>query len=271
VTYLAISPDIITRSLNQVAIGQRAHDGYIHATALCKAASREWKHYHANETTSEFLQELAGSVGIPTDLLVQTIASGPNDGRGTWVHPKVAIHLGMWCSATFAVQVVTWVEQWYRTHQLPIIGQALDPIRIKIENFTAIIQLRERLGMKADRNVHLAIEALQGQAVDLPVVTLKSRDLHYAEHFWAEKHKEGWQTHYSTNDTMINQLGRVASRLCRERGIRREENLQVIQSNNRLADVGLYPWAILEEALRHLTVNGKAYRTDDHQVPALHT
>jgi hypothetical protein len=61
----------------------------------------------------------------------------------------------------------------------------------------------------------------------------------------------------------------VASRLCRERGIRREENLQVIQSNNRLADVGLYPWAVLEEALRQLFVNGKAYRTDDHHVPTL--
>jgi hypothetical protein len=177
--------------------------------------------------------------------------------------------LGMWCSATFAVQVVTWVEQWYRTHQLPIIGQAPDPIRIKIDNFTAIIQLRERLGMRVDRNVHLAIEALQGQVVDLPVVTLKARDLHYAEHFWGEKHKEGWRTHYTTSIMMVNQLGRVASRLCRERGIRREENLQVIQSNNRLADVGLYPWAILEEALRHLVVSGNAYRTDNDNVRAM--
>jgi hypothetical protein len=82
--------------------------------------------------------------------------------------------------------------------------RSLFVFNIKIENFTAIIQLRERLGMKVDRNVHLAIEALQGQAVDLPVVTLKARDLHYAEHFWSEKHKEGWRTHYSTNDTMIN-------------------------------------------------------------------
>lgn len=153
--------------------------------------------------------------------------------------------------------------------QPPVISYASDPIRIKIDNFTAIIQLRERLGIKVDRNVHLAIEALQGQAVDLPVVTLKARDLHYAEHFWGEERKEGWRTHYATSIMMVNQLGRVASRLCRERGIRREENLQVIQSNNRLADVGLYPWAILEEALRHLVVSGKAYRTDDHNVRAL--
>jgi hypothetical protein len=101
------------------------------------------------------------------------------------------------------------------------------------------------------------------------VVTLKARDLHYAEFFWSEKHKEGWRTHYSTNDTMVNQLGRVASRLCRERGIQREENLQVIQSNNRLADVGLYPWAILEESLRHLAASGKAYGSDSYDIRAL--
>jgi hypothetical protein len=146
---------------------------------------------------------------------------------------------------------------------------SFNPIRDKIDNLCAIVQLRERIGMKADEGLRLVIEALQGQVVDLPVVTLKARDLHYAEHFWGEKHKEGWRTHYSTSIIMVNQLGRVASRLCRERGIRREENLQVIQSNNRLADVGLYPWAVLEEALRQLFVNGKAYRTDDHHVPTL--
>jgi hypothetical protein len=132
-----------------------------------------------------------------------------------------------------------------------------------------VIHLREHLGLKVDRNVHLAMAALQGQAVDLPVVTLKARDLHYAEYFWSEKHKEGWRTHYSTNDTMLNQLGRVASRLCREPGIHREENLQVIQSNNRLADVELYPWAILEEALHHLAGNGKAYCSDSPNRRAL--
>lgn len=100
-------------------------------------------------------------------------------------------------------------------------------------------------------------------------IALKARDLHYAESFWSEKRKEGWRTQYTTHETMVNQLGRHASRICRERGIQREENLQVIQSNNRLADVGLYPWTILEEALRHLAVNGKAYRAND-SVPALH-
>jgi hypothetical protein len=270
VTNLVTTSHILTHSLNQVVVGQRAQDGYINGTAMCQAANKRMGNYLQNQETQAVLAELSRSAGIPADLLVQTITTGSNEQRGTWVYPDVAIHLAMWCSPTFAVQVLNWVKFWLQTQHHPIAPAATDPIRIKIENFTAIIQLRERLGMKVDRNVHLAIEALQGQAIDLPVVTLKERDLHYAERFWGEKHKEGWRTQYSTNETMVNQLGRYASRICRERGIQREENLQVIQSNNRLVDVGLYPWAILEEAFRYLIANGKAYRADERATPALY-
>ena len=32
--------------------------------------------------------------------------------RGTWIHPKVAVHLGQWCSAKFAVAVSGWILEW---------------------------------------------------------------------------------------------------------------------------------------------------------------
>jgi hypothetical protein len=105
------TPAIIVRSLNQLTVGQRASDGYINATAMYQAAGKQWKHYHENQTTREFFVALAGSVGIPTDLLTSTIMTGPNEQRGSWVHPRVAIHLAMWCSAEFAVHVTGWVEQ----------------------------------------------------------------------------------------------------------------------------------------------------------------
>lgn len=44
--------------------------------------------------------------GSPGALLVQVISDGPNRQRGTWVHPRVAIHLAQWCSPKFAVKVV---------------------------------------------------------------------------------------------------------------------------------------------------------------------
>ncbi|TWA73977.1 KilA domain-containing protein [Azospirillum brasilense] len=99
----------ITRTFNGTPIGQR-DDGYLNATAMCKANGKEWKHYNENAGTADFIAELSRSVGIPADLLVATVTTGPNAGRGTWVHPQVAYHLAQWCSPAFAVQVTEWIH-----------------------------------------------------------------------------------------------------------------------------------------------------------------
>jgi hypothetical protein len=93
-------------------ISLRAHDGYVNATAMCKAAGRLFADYGRLSTTRGFLSELAGSMGIPIDQLTATISTGPNEHRGTWVHPQVAIHLAQWASPKFAVQVTGWVIDW---------------------------------------------------------------------------------------------------------------------------------------------------------------
>lgn len=100
--------NMIVRRFNDVDIGQRP-DGYLNATAMCKAAGKEWKHYNFLQGTSEFLAELSRSVGIPTDVLVVAITTGLNEGRGTWVHPQVAYNLAQWCSPAFAVKVTEWI------------------------------------------------------------------------------------------------------------------------------------------------------------------
>jgi hypothetical protein len=86
-------------------IEQRAKDGYINATAMCRAAEREFKHYNENKTTKAFITELSAEVGIPTSELIQSVSGGAPHRQGTWVHPQVAIHLAQWLSAKFAVQV----------------------------------------------------------------------------------------------------------------------------------------------------------------------
>lgn len=98
----------VTRRFNDVAIGQRL-DGYLNATAMCRANGRKWKHYNENDGTREFVAELSRSVGIPTDRLIVSITTGPNAGRGTWVHPQIGYHLAQWCSPAFAVKVTEWI------------------------------------------------------------------------------------------------------------------------------------------------------------------
>lgn len=104
--------DLIPHDYRGEIIAQRATDGYINATAMCKAAGKAFADYERLASTQEFLAELSGSMGIPIDLLVSKNMVGPNELRGTWVHPQVSTHLAQWASARFAVMVSRWVLDW---------------------------------------------------------------------------------------------------------------------------------------------------------------
>jgi hypothetical protein len=49
--------------------------------------------------------------------VVRSVATGPNDQRGTWVHPRLAVDLARWISPEFAV----WMDGW-------ILGQLDKPV-----------------------------------------------------------------------------------------------------------------------------------------------
>jgi len=106
------SLDLITHNVEDNIIHQRSSDGYVNATALCRAVGKQFNDYSRTKTTQAFLQALSRSTGIPVDLLVITIIEGENYRRGTWVHPQVAINLGQWCSPEFAVAVAQFVNAW---------------------------------------------------------------------------------------------------------------------------------------------------------------
>ena len=105
-----MSLQLIHHQHADIDISQRAADGYIDATALCKAAGKQWGHYWALNGTQAFAKELATDIGIPISELIQSLRGG--FVQGTWVHPQVAIHLGQWLSPKFAVMVTKWVSDW---------------------------------------------------------------------------------------------------------------------------------------------------------------
>ena len=100
---------IEAREWNGHAIQRRQADGYVNATSMCRAGGRRWNHYVTNDRTAEYLQALSGSAGIPADLLVASIGTGPNHLRGTWIHPRLAVDLARWISPQFAV----WMDGWF--------------------------------------------------------------------------------------------------------------------------------------------------------------
>lgn len=143
---------IIQHEVNSTPINQRAVDGYVNATSLCQASGKQLKHYLENTSTKEFLSELSRSVGIPTDLLVQKILTGPNENRGTWVHPQVAINLGQWASPQFAVLVSKWVFEWMsggyqstRAYPYHIRRYLINRHKIPVTHFSMLDQITIKL------------------------------------------------------------------------------------------------------------------------------
>jgi hypothetical protein len=103
---------LIERKHANTPINQRAKDGYINATAMCKAAKKRFHDYSRLNTSEAFVRELTLVTGIPVTELIQTVSGGFPELQGTWVHPQVAIHLAQWLSPQFAVQVTQWVFEW---------------------------------------------------------------------------------------------------------------------------------------------------------------
>ena len=107
-------------SFDGITIGQRQNDGYIDGTAMCQANGKKINDYLRLDSTKAYLGALSYNTGIPVIKLAE-----PKAGRygNTWVHPKVAIHLGQWCNPEFAVWVTNLVFDWLQDRQ-PISRQA---------------------------------------------------------------------------------------------------------------------------------------------------
>ncbi len=127
---IQLSLTLIHREANGSVIDQRSADGYINATALCKAAGKLWSDYRRNNATVEFLQALEADMGIPISTLIHSAKGGDPKLQGTWVHPQVAIHLAQWLSATFAVKVSKWVHDWLSGKQIHVKPSAL-PVHLQ--------------------------------------------------------------------------------------------------------------------------------------------
>lgn len=110
---MQLSLELIPHKVGREIIQQRAKDGYINATAMCKAANKNWFDYRRQRSVDPFLDVLGTEAGIPASELIQSLKGGSDLSlQGTWVHPRVAIHLAQWLSPEFAVKVSGWVFAW---------------------------------------------------------------------------------------------------------------------------------------------------------------
>lgn len=105
---------LIPHEVDDSIVLQRASDGFINATEMCIAAGKDFHDYRRLKSTRAFLDELESDTGIPGSQLIVSLKGNSNKfEQGTWVHPDIAINLGQWCSARFAVAVSRWVRDWH--------------------------------------------------------------------------------------------------------------------------------------------------------------
>lgn len=142
---------IINHNVNGLQLSQRHDDGYLNLTQMAQANNKLIADYLRLDTTKGFLEELSGSMGIPIDQLIVKIVTGKNHLRGTWGHPKVAIHCAIWCNTKFAVLVTNLVFEWMTTGNNPISQQSTGkPVDLlteinKLENLIISIRSQTRI------------------------------------------------------------------------------------------------------------------------------
>jgi hypothetical protein len=101
-----------------IEIRIRKSDGFMSATDMCKVNKKKlWSDYFRLKQTKEYIEALERALQICKAQLLESVAANmPN--RGTWVHPRVAVHLAQWISPQFAVKVSEWIEEWYKSSDI---------------------------------------------------------------------------------------------------------------------------------------------------------
>lgn len=95
--------DLITRAWNGTPIARRTTDGFVNATAMCRANDKRWADYWRTDRAGEYAEALFEETQIPISQLVQV-----RHGNETWIHPQVSVDLARWIGASFAVFMDRW-------------------------------------------------------------------------------------------------------------------------------------------------------------------
>jgi hypothetical protein len=92
-------------------IQRRPADGYVNATAMCKANGKRWGKFRESAQCEAYIQALAAEDRISVFALVDSQRGGAGAGGSTWIHPDLATELARWISPAFSV----FVNRWFRS------------------------------------------------------------------------------------------------------------------------------------------------------------
>jgi hypothetical protein len=82
---------------------QFQENGFINATAIAKQFNKQPRDYLKTEQTKNYINSIKRIFLIDENQLVIVKKGSAENGRGTWLHPKLAIDFARWLSPDFAV------------------------------------------------------------------------------------------------------------------------------------------------------------------------
>lgn len=135
----------------------RLSDGYVNASKMCRSAGKFWGDYIRTEGNQTFLDQLSVYSSIPRSYLVLSIVEGPNEKRGTFVHPAVATHVATWISTEFAARVTLWIEE--AKERIP---------KLRGDYNSAIATLKPDPTSKVEADVRNRVAESEGGIVEVP-------------------------------------------------------------------------------------------------------
>ena len=130
-------------------------DGYIYATALCKASGKRLALWKVNKETNDFFDKVKADIGIPTSALIEIYKGGNNKYlQGTWIHPDLGIHLAQWCNPSFSLQVSRWVRELLVTGKVEQ-GKEKSSDELKSEYEKKFAELKEQYQKELDEKTKI--------------------------------------------------------------------------------------------------------------------
>nr|DAQ50820.1 MAG TPA: KilA protein [Caudoviricetes sp.] len=156
-------------SFGNVTVSFR-QDGYLNATAVASHFGKRVKDFIKTEQNQEYIAALAESLSngrkIPLEqnqLVIVKNGSSQNGG-GTWLHPKLAIHFARWLDPKFAVWCDEQIEQLLSGSLQPKPTKAL-PNGLTAEQIETVKKLHNALVKSAPKELQAKIAITLWSAV----------------------------------------------------------------------------------------------------------
>lgn len=117
VTYGSIDDKYAVKKYGPFDIIVCKENGYINATNLCKKANKSFKFWYENKNSKMLVASLSENLNLSIAKIIIKVSGGRNTLiRGTYVHPKLIIHIASWCSTKFALIFSDIVNEHYENN-----------------------------------------------------------------------------------------------------------------------------------------------------------